>query len=394
MKHLSLWHVILSATLLALGAAPAFALDNGLAKTPPMGWNSWNKFACNVSDKLIRETADAMVSSGMKDAGYRYVVIDDCWQVKRDADGAIVADPERFPQGMKALADYVHSKGLLFGIYSDAGSLTCEGRPGSRGYEYQDARTYAAWGVDYFKYDWCHAERQDSIESYTLMSNALKATGRPILFSICEWGATKPWLWAKDVGNIWRSTGDITNCWDCKVRPDDNIGVVHILDLMDGTEAYAGPGHFNDPDMLEVGNGKLTPDEDRAHFALWAILAAPLIAGNDLRSMDSHTKAVLTDAEVIAIDQDPLGKQGRRVAKDGGREVWARELQGGNRAVALLNRESTPQSITVKWEDLGYPASVPAKLRDVWQRKDLGSVKGSYTATVLPHAVVLVTVKP
>ena len=381
-------------SLLVLISIPASALENGLGKTPPMGWNSWNKFACNVSEKLIRETADAMVASGMKDAGYRYVVIDDCWQVRRDPDGTIVADPDRFPSGIKALGDYVHSKGLLFGIYSDAGALTCEGRPGSRGYEYQDARTYAAWGVDLLKYDWCHAERQDTIESYTLMSKALKATGRPILFSLCEWGSTKPWLWAKDVGNIWRSTGDITNCWECKVSPDDNVGVVHILDLMDGTESYAGPGHFNDPDMLEVGNGKLTPDESRAHFALWSILAAPLIAGNDIRSMNAETKAVLTDKEVIAIDQDALGKQGRRVSKDGDKEVWARELEGGNRAVALLNRAATPQAITVKWEDLGYPAHLSAQLRDLWQHKDLGAKSGSFTATIAPHAALLVTVKP
>lgn len=380
-------------SVLILIAIPAVALDNGLGKTPPMGWNSWNKFGCNVSEKLIRETADAVVASGMKDAGYKYVVIDDCWQVKRAADGTIVADPERFPSGIKALGDYVHSKGLLFGIYSDAGSKTCAGRPGSRGYEYQDARTYASWGVDYLKYDWCSAERQDSIESYTLMSNALKATGRPILFSLCEWGSTKPWLWAKDVGNIWRSTGDIVNCWDCKEKWG-GLGVVHILDLLDGTESYAGPGHFNDPDMLEVGNGKLTPDENKAHFAMWAILAAPLIAGNDIRSMDAETKAVLTDKEVLAIDQDALGKQGRRVSKDGDKEVWARELQGGNRAVALLNRAATPQTITVKWEDLGYPTHLSAQLRDLWQHKDLGAKSGSYTATVAPHAALLVTVKP
>ena len=394
MKTLSTQNLCLLLCLLILAAIPAAALDNGLGKTPPMGWNSWNKFACDVSEKLIRETADAMVASGMKDAGYKYVVIDDCWQVKRAADGTIVADAERFPSGIKALGEYVHSKGLLFGIYSDAGSKTCQGRPGSRGYEYQDARTYASWGVDYLKYDWCSAERQDTIESYTLMSNALKMSGRPILFSLCEWGSTKPWLWAKDVGNIWRSTGDISNCWDCKGKPDDFLGVVQIIDLLNGTESYAGPGHFNDPDMLEVGNGKLTPDEDRAHLALWAILAAPLIAGNDLRSMDAETKAVLTDKEVLAIDQDPLGKQGRRVAKDGDKEVWARELQGGNRAVALLNRAATSQSITVKWEDLGYPAHLSAQLRDHWQHKDLGAKSGSFTATIAPHAAVLVTVKP
>ena len=379
--------------LLILAALPVVALDNGLAKTPPMGWNSWNKFGCNVSEQMIRETADAMVSSGMKDAGYRYVVIDDCWQVKRDENGTIVADPERFPSGIKALADYVHSKGLKFGLYSDAGSKTCGGRPGSRGYEFQDARTYAGWGVDYLKFDWCNAERQDSTESYTLMSKALQASGRPIVFSLCEWGSTKPWLWAKDVGNLWRATGDIVNCWDCKEKWG-GMGVVHILDLVDGIESYAGPGHWNDPDMLEVGNGKLTPDENRAHFAMWAILAAPLIAGNDLRSMDGETRAILTDKEILAIDQDPLGRQGRRVAKDGEREVWARELQGGYRAVALLNRAATPQSISVKWENLGYPADVKAQVRDVWQHKDLGSATGSFTATVAPHSAVIVTVKP
>ncbi|MGO9240992.1 MAG: glycoside hydrolase family 27 protein [Bryobacteraceae bacterium] len=379
--------------LLILVALPLAALDNGLAKTPPMGWNSWNKFGCNVSETLIRGTADAMVASGMKDAGYQFVVIDDCWQVKRDGNGAIVADPERFPSGIKALADYVHSKGLKFGIYSDAGMKTCAGRPGSHGYEFQDARTYAAWGVDYLKYDWCNAERQDAIESYTLMSKALRATGRPIVFSLCEWGSNKPWLWAGDVGNLWRATGDIVNCWDCKEKWGGN-GVVHILDLVNGIESYAGPGHWNDPDMLEVGNGKMTSDETRAHFAMWAILAAPLIAGNDLRSMDADTRAILTDKEILAIDQDPLGRQGRRVAKDGEREVWARELQGGYRAVALLNRAATPQLITVKWEDLGYPADVKARLRSLWEHKDLGSMTGSYTATVAPHAALILTVKP
>ncbi len=379
--------------LLILVALPLAALDNGLAKTPPMGWNSWNKFGCNVSEKLIRETADAMVSSGMKDAGYQYVVIDDCWQVKRDENGTIVADAERFPAGIKALADYVHSKGLKFGLYSDAGWKTCAGRPGSHGYEFQDARTYASWGVDYLKYDWCNTDKQDAIASYTLMSKALQSTGRPIVFSLCEWGSNKPWLWAKDVGNLWRATGDIVDCWDCKEKWGGN-GVVHILDLVDGLESYAGPGHWNDPDMLEVGNGKLTPDENRAHFAMWAILAAPLIAGNDLRSMDADTRSILTDKEILAVDQDPLGRQGRRVAKEGDREVWARELHGGYRAVALLNRAATPQSITVKWEDLGYPAHLQAQVRDLWQHKDLGSMTGSYTATVAPHAAVILTVKP
>ena len=380
--------------LLILCVAPASALDNGLARTPPMGWNSWNKFACNVSERLIRETADAMVSSGMKDAGYQYVVIDDCWQVKRNPDGTIVADPERFPKGIKALADYVHSKGLQFGIYSDAGRKTCQGRPGAHGHEFQDAFTYANWGVDYLKLDWCNAEGQNSVESYSLMRDALKAAGRPIVYSLCEWGSTKPWQWAKDVGNLWRATGDIQNCWDCKESKWDGLGVVHILDLMDGLEYAAGPGHWNDPDMLEVGNGKLSPDESRAHFGMWCMLAAPLISGNDLRHMDADTIAILTNKEVIAIDQDPLGKEASRVRKDGDKEVWARELAGGNRAVALLNRAATPQEITVKWEDIGYPAHFSAALHDVWQHKDLGTMTGSFTATVASHAAVIVTVKP
>jgi alpha-galactosidase len=379
--------------LLMICGAPASALNNGLAKTPPMGWNSWNKFACNVSDQLIRETADAMASNGMKDAGYQYVVIDDCWQVKRNPDGTIVADAERFPHGMKELADYVHSKGLLFGIYSDAGRQTCQGRPGSRGHEFQDAFTYASWGVDYLKFDWCHAEGQNSVESYSLMRDALKAAGRPIVFSICEWGSTKPWQWAKDVGNLWRSTEDIQNCWDCKTNWG-GLGVVRILDQVDGIEYAAGPGHWNDPDMLEVGNGTLTPDESRAHFGMWAMLAAPLMSGNDLRSMDADTLAILTNKEVIAIDQDPLGKQASRVRKEGDQEVWARELAGGNRAVALLNRAATPQAITVKWEDLGYPPHFSAALHDVWQHKDLGTMKGSFTTTVAPHAAEIVTVRP
>ena len=385
--------VICTFLLLIIGVAPAGALNNNLAKTPPMGWNSWNKFACDVSEQLIRETADAMVSSGMKDAGYQYVVIDDCWQVERKPDGTIVADAERFPNGMKDLAGYVHSKGLLFGVYSDAGRQTCQGRPGSRGHEFQDALTYASWGVDYLKFDWCHAEGQNSIESYSLMRDALQAAGRPIVFSICEWGSTKPWQWAKDIGNLWRSTEDIQNCWDCK-SSWGGLGVARILDLMDGIEYAAGPGHWNDPDMLEVGNGKLTPDESRAHFGMWAMLAAPLITGNDLRHMDADTLAVLTNKEVIAIDQDPLGKQASRVRKEGDKEVWARELAGGNRAVALLNRAATPQTITVNWEDLGYPAHISAALRDVWLDKDLGTMTGSFTATVAPHAAVIVTVRP
>ncbi|HZS47380.1 MAG TPA: alpha-galactosidase [Blastocatellia bacterium] len=367
------------------------ALDNGVAKTPPMGWNSWNKFGCNVSEDLIKEMADAMVTSGMKDAGYQYVVIDDCWQISRDDQGNIIADPQRFPSGMKALADYVHSKGLKFGLYSDAGTLTCQKRPGSRGYEFQDARQYAAWGVDYLKYDWCSTTTQNAQASYSIMRDALLKTGRPIVFSMCEWGTAKPWLWAKDVGNLWRTTGDIRDCWDCK-RP--GLGVVQILDLQDGLESYAGPGHWNDPDMLEVGNGKMTTTEYQSHFSMWCLLAAPLMAGNDIRSMTPEIKEILTNREVIAVDQDRIGAQGRRIKRDGELEIWSKQLADGGRAVALLNRSGAESQISITWEDIGYPEHLSASVRDLWAHKDLGNRTGSFSATVPSHGVVMVTIKP
>ena len=369
------------------------ALDNGLARTPPMGWNTWNKFACNVSEKLVKEAADAIVSSGMKDAGYKYVVIDDCWQVSRDREGNIVPDAQRFPGGIKAVADYVHSKGLLFGIYSDAGTETCQHRPGSRGYEFQDARQYAAWDVDYLKFDWCSHSTQDSQASYTLMRDALAKSGRPIVFSICEWGSTKPWLWAGPVGNLWRSTGDIIDKWDGHEKWGGN-GVVQILDLEDGLESYAGPGHWNDPDMLEVGNGGLNVAESRAHFSMWCILAAPLIAGNDIRSMTPEIRDILTNAGAIAIDQDPLGAQGKRVRKSNGLEVWSKQLADGGRAVALLNRSASEADIAVSWTEIGYPETLAASVRDIWAKKDLGALKGQTSASVPSHGVVLLRIKP
>jgi len=360
-----------------------------------MGWNSWNKFGCNVSEALIKEAADAVVSSGMKDAGYQYVVIDDCWQVKRDDSGNIIADSDRFPGGIKAVADYVHSKGLKFGIYSDAGTGTCQNWPGSRGYEFQDARQYAAWGVDYLKYDWCNHGTQNSEASYSIMRDALAKSGRPIVFSLCEWGSTKPWLWAKDVGNLWRSTGDISDLWDAGGKKDDGLGVVQILDLLDGTESYAGPGHWNDPDMLEVGNGGMTTTEYRAHFSMWAILAAPLMAGNDLRSMSGDIHDILTNKEVIAVDQDPMGRQGHRVKRSSdGAEVWSKQMSDGGRAVALLNRGASETKITVDWTDLGYPEHLNATVRDLWQHKNLDSAKGSFSASVPSHGVVMVLIHP
>jgi alpha-galactosidase len=385
--------VVATIMLLAIRPVPGFAAmaePNGLALTPPMGWNSWNHFQCDINDRVIRGAADALVASGMKDAGYGYVVIDDCWQGARDAHGDIQPDPQRFPQGIKALADYIHARGLKFGIYSDVGDQTCAGRPGSRGHEYQDAAQYAAWGVDYLKYDWCHAGTMDAQAAYQTMRDALRATGRPILFSLCEWGTSRPWLWARSVGNLWRTDADIMDVWD-GVRPYQK-GVVNILDDQAGLDGYAGPGHWNDPDMLEVGNGGLTEDESRAHFSLWAILAAPLIAGNDLATMTPATRAILTNREVIAVDQDSLGIAGRRVVKDSDSEVWSRPLQDGGRAVVLLNRGSAPRSVAVPWQALGYPADFIAQVRDLWTGKVSVGVKQGFSAKVAPHAVVMVRV--
>jgi alpha-galactosidase len=370
-----------------------------LALTPPMGWNSWNKFGCNVSEEMIKNMADAVVKSGMKDAGYQYVNIDDCWQVSRDAKGNIVVDPQRFPHGMKPVGDYIHSLGLKFGVYSDAGSQTCAGRPGGLGHEYQDAIQYAAWGVDYLKYDWCSSTTQDAKASYANIRAALDAAGRPIVLSICEWGTAKPWLWGQEVGgNLWRSTGDIQDRWQGKKewKPGDccSYGVLDIVDQEAPLYSYAGPGHWNDPDMLEVGNGGLTETESRSHFSLWAILAAPLIAGNDLRDMRPEIHDILANKEVIAVDQDTLGRQGRRVWKNGDLEVWSKQMKDGSRAVILLNRGSAEQEINVNWEDLGYPTHFNADVRDLWQHKYLGKFTGKFSAPVASHGVVMVAVRP
>jgi len=379
---------VLIAILLALGIvwsngalAAQSAPGSSLAQTPPMGWNSWNKFACNVSEQLIRETADAMVSSGMQAAGYQYVNIDDCWQVSRDAQGTIVADAARFPSGIKALADYVHGKGLKLGVYTDAGTLTCEKRPGSLGHELQDAKTYAAWGVDYVKIDWCHAEGLDPEVQYTKFRDALAQAGRPIVFSICNWGVKAPWTWGPATGNLWRTTGDISDTWD-------RMSVIGFS--QNGFEKFAGPGHWNDPDMLEVGNGGMKPDEYRVHMALWALLAAPLLSGNDLRNMTSETKKMLTNSEVIAVDQDAKGVQGHRVWDEGPLEIWAKSLADGSSAVGLFNRGESELKITLDFKTLGINGR--AKLRDLWQHKDVGVAEDSYTAAVPKHGVVLLKV--
>jgi alpha-galactosidase len=362
-------------------------LANGLSLTPPMGWNSWNKFACNISEDKVRQAADQMVSSGLKSAGYEYIVIDDCWQGERDAEGRITADRSKFPTGVKALADYVHARGLKFGIYSDAGTKTCGGRLGSRGHEYQDALQYAAWGVDYLKYDWCNVGTQDAKSSYRTMSDALRDTDRPIVFSMCEWGTAKPWLWASSIGNLWRTTGDIWDHW--QGRKTYSLGMMDIVDLQVGLSSFSGPGHWNDPDMLEVGNGGMTTEEYRTHFSMWAELAAPLMAGNDLSAMSAETKEILTNAEVIAVDQDPLGKQGDRVKKEGDLEVWSRTLSDGGRAVVLLNRSDNSKSIKVFWEELGYPRSLRLHVRDLWKHQDLSPSAGDFEAPVASHGVVM-----
>jgi alpha-galactosidase len=392
--------LLIALQLGTMGFAQAGTLSKGLVLTPPMGWNTWNKFGCNVSDELVRGMADAMVKSGMKDAGYQYIVIDDCWQVKRDAHADIIPDPQRFPNGMKALADYIHSLGLKFGIYSDAGEMTCGKRPGGLGHEYQDALMYASWGVDYLKYDWCFTlNGLDAKTAYRNMRHALDAAGRPIVLSICEWGSHQPWLWGEEVGgNLWRTTGDIQDRWAGakEWEPGNccNYGVTAILDQQVGLYSYAGPGHWNDPDMLEVGNGGMSTTEYRAHFSLWAMLAAPLIAGNDLRNMTSEIRDILTNKEVIAVDQDPLGREGHRVWKDGDLEIWSKPMQDGSRVLVLLNRGESSREITVSWEQIGYPAHLDAAVRDLWAHKELGKFTGKFSAPVESHGVVAVRVSP
>lgn len=364
-----------------------------VAQTPPMGWNSWNHFRRNIDDKTVREQADAMVSSGMRDAGYVYINIDDTWEGERDAQGFIHPN-SKFPD-MKALADYVHSKGLRLGIYSSPGAKTCAGYEGSLGHEQQDADTYAKWGIDYLKYDLCglrtelktaptpEAAHQIMIDAYTRMHDALERTGRPIVFSLCQYGNDAVWRWGRDVGgNLWRTTGDISDHYSRMAE----IGFGQA-----GLSRFAGPGHWNDPDMLEVGNGGMKPNEYRTHMSLWAILAAPLLAGNDLTTMSPETVALLTNREVIAIDQDKLGKEGDRVYAEGPIEVWTKPLSDGSKVVGIFNRHPGPMTTTLNFREVGF--SSPVHVRDIWVAKDLGEMKDPYTVTVPGHGVVLLRVK-
>jgi alpha-galactosidase len=370
-----------------IGLAPVKA--NTLAKTPPMGWNSWNKFAGRVSDAMIREMADAMVSSGMRDAGYIYVNIDDTWEgAHRDSNGNITTN-NKFPD-MKKLADYVHSKGLKLGIYSSPGPKTCAGYLGSFEHEAQDAKTYAAWGIDYLKYDWCsasqvYADDMATMErAYAKMGQALLDSGRPIVYSLCQYGNHDVGEWGASVGgNLWRTTGDISDRWSSM----EHIG----FDLQPGREKFANVGHWNDPDMLEIGNGGMSTIEYQTHMSLWSLLAAPLLAGNDLRSMSPEIAAILMNSEAIAVDQDALGKQGVRVSKDGDLEVWAKPLADRSYAVGLFNRGAAAAKVTAAWSGIGVAAG-PHAVRDLWKHEDVGTAVDSYSAEVPSHGVVLVKV--
>ena len=394
-------------SLLALAGSAQAQKFAGLALTPPMGWNSWNKFAANIDEELIRATADAMATNGMKDAGYVYVDIDDCWHGTRDAQGFIQPDPERFPTGIKALADYAHSKGLKLGIYSDAGNQTCGGHPGSRGHEYQDALTYASWGVDYLKYDWCNAEELKALGAYATMRDAIHAAGRPMVFSLCEWGQNQPWLWAAPVGHLWRTTGDIYAKFDGKLDHGTwyQWGVLQIIDQQKALRQYAGPDHWNDPDMLEVGNG-MSENEDRAHFSMWCMLSAPLISGNDQRDMKPETLRILTNKDVLAVDQDTLGVEALVYSTNNAVETWFKPLAGGDWAVCFLNRGSRPQTVNFDWanekvsdslskRDANF-ATITYKLQNLWTKADAGTTKDGLSAEIPGHDVLLLrlTVAP
>ncbi|MBN1781641.1 glycoside hydrolase family 27 protein [bacterium] len=379
--------------MLLVMSVPATAQKfEGLALTPPMGWNSWNTFEVHINEDLIKETADILVMSGMKDAGYRYIVVDDGWEApERDINGDLNPDPGKFPGGMKALADYIHSKGLKFGIHNCAGNTTCNGLPGGRGHEYQDARRYASWGVDYLKYDWCDHGTADARETYKTMSDALFAAGRPIIFSLCEWGNNQPWLWAGDIGHLWRTTGDITDCYNCQGEYD--LGLRFIIQLQDGLEKYAGPDHWNDPDMLETGNPGLTLPESRSNFSIWCVLAAPLMAGNDLRKMTPEILDILTNREAIAINQDPLGKQAYKYMDHPGKQIWVKEMT--NRRWAICYHNSSDQTVTLRinWRHFGFLEG-EYEIFDVWQDKSIGTTSRNRNMDIASHDVILLKLHP
>jgi len=367
---------------LPVSTPPKEALPpNGLVLTPPMGWNSWNRFGAGIDDATVRAIAQALVSSGLRDAGYVYVNVDDGWQGQRGPDGSIRPNA-KFPD-MKALGEYLHGQGLKFGIYSSPGPKTCAGFEGSAGHEEQDARTFAEWGVDYLKYDWCTAGLVWPIdqmgEAYRKMAVALRGTGRPMVLSICQYGLFQPWLWAAQAGgHLWRTTGDIGNSWS-SLR-DIGFSQAKLAE-------YAGPGHWNDPDMLEVGNGSLSAEEERTHFTLWVMLAAPLLLGHDVRQTSAVTLAILKNEEAIAVNQDPLGKQGYRVVQKGSEEIWMKPLSGGRWAMAMFNLGERPIQATAIWKDLKLPVLV--RVRDLWKHEDWGKVQGGFSHRIEPHGCAL-----
>lgn len=397
----------------------SLAVDNGVARTPPMGWNSWNTFRCDVSAELIKNTADAIVQLGLRDLGYRYVNIDDCWQAsERDAQGHVVPDPNKFPQGMKDVADYVHQKGLYLGIYTDAGNRTCAGYPGSWGHEQLDAQDYASWGIDFVKEDWCYMEtciveegcpvpvpHETAYDAYRKMGEALNSTGRPVVFSLCSWGHGDAQVWGEGIGNMWRTNRDLFDVWEFGLDTNVPTYGTSIMQAVRGQAMmwkFAGPGAFNDPDMLVVGLdgmtlpedpsvviGKLNKDEERSHFALWCIMAAPLLVGADVRNLSDAALTILRAKEVIAIDQDPLGIQGRIIQEEEGFQIWRKPLSNNKWAFLMLNTGDHMRDIT-----LSFHGAVPsntfacesrsAHLRDPWQEKDIGTYRESFTAKHVP----------
>jgi len=365
-----------------------------------MGWNSWNTFGEQIDEDVVKGVADKMVELGLKNLGYQYIVIDDHWEGGRDSLGHLLANPQKFPHGMKALVDYIHAKGLKLGIYSCAGDTTCGGEVGSYGHEKEDAATFAGWGVDYLKYDYCNApeDLQSAIYRYTKMAEALRATGRPIVFSICEWGAHAPWLWAPQAGGyLWRISYDVGDMWDTPDNTHSCIGILAAIDASVNLSNYAGPDGWNDPDMLVVGlantgnikGGGCTTDEYQTQMSMWCMLAAPLMIGCDVRKMNAETKRILMNSEAIAVDQDPLGKEGSRVARDGATEVWRKPLANGDMAIALLNRDDQEAVIKLNWKDLELDTKDILKFRDLWKHEYLGTYTGGFSIKVAPHATVL-----
>ena len=375
------------AIILLTGSAKAETAK--LAATPIMGWNTWYAFGCHVTEAQVRAAVDAMISNGMKAAGYEYVNLDDCWQGKRDARGFIHSN-ERFPN-MKALVDFVHSRGFKFGIYSSPGPKTCGGYPGSYMHEGQDAETYARWGVDLLKYDWCSAGEvytPSQLESaYEKMHEALLHAGRPMVYSLCEYGMEAPWIWAAKVGaNLWRTTGDVSN----RINFQEYERMMFVGFGQNGLERYAGPGHWNDPDFLQIGNRGLDLNENQTQMSLWCLLAAPLVSSTDLTKLIPSQLAILTNPEVIAVDQDPAGIQGHRVSQIGPVEVWVKPLTGQRMAVGLFNSGESPLPASVNFGEIGFTR--PVHVRDLWQRKDLGVFRKSFTSTVPRHGVVMIEI--